>query len=320
MMTNLMNKRAGWVLVEMMFGSHLYGTNTASSDTDIKGIFVPSRRKAFLNQIPKTIQNHTKIGGGKNSSEDTDTQLFSIQYFIELACQGQTVAIDMLHADEGSLIYSTPWWDTIVSHRDLFYTKNLDAFVGYAKTQAAKYGIRGSRINTIKEVLAYLSKFYPQTRLADVWDNLPMLEHCSIAPNAKTGVLEYEVCGRKVQPSIKVIYAMDIYQQYLKNYGERAELAALNKGIDWKAVSHAVRAALQLKQLYTEGTITFPLIDAALLKQIKAGELDYSGVVAPMLEGLIDEVTELSAKSLFPEKVDREFWDDTIYLIMGVKE
>ena len=101
-----------------------------------------------------------------------------------------------------------------------------------------------------------------------------------------------------------------------KGYGKRARQAAENKGIDWKAISHALRAAYQTKQLLTEGVITFPLREADYLKEVKQGKLHYMNEVAPELEALMIEVEELSKKSRLPEKVDRKFWDNFIVSVI----
>ena len=72
--------------------------------------------------------------------------------------------------------------------------------------------------------------------------------------------------------------------------------------IDWKAVSHAVRYASQLEELFTTGDITFPLKGREFIAKIKAGELDYTSVVAPYLHTLIDAVEIEASLSIFPEK------------------
>ena len=82
--------------------------------------------------------------------------------------------------------------------------------------------------------------------------------------------------------------------------------------IDWKAVSHALRAAYQVRQLLTGGTITFPLREAEYLRDVKQGKYHYINQIAPHLEELMNEVEELSLKSTLPEKVDRKFWDQFI--------
>jgi len=48
------------IVVHMIFGSHLYGTNTPDSDTDYKGIFLPSREQVFLGKIPKSYSTSPK--------------------------------------------------------------------------------------------------------------------------------------------------------------------------------------------------------------------------------------------------------------------
>jgi hypothetical protein len=106
-----------------------------------------------------------------------------------------------------------------------------------------------------------------------------------------------------------VDYAYNIVNRFYENYGHRAKLASENKGIDWKAVSHAFRAAYQTKEILTKGKITFPLKNAEFIKEIKQGKYDYTTVVAPMLDELMDEVEWLSLRSTLPEKVDVKMWE-----------
>ena len=146
-------------------------------------------------------------------------------------------------------------------------------------------------------------------KLKDVWDSLPTLDYTKKYVDEKSGLRMYEICGRKFQETAKLAYVLDCLKKIEAGYGNRVREAKENRNIDWKALSHAIRAAFQVKQLLTENTITFPLKDAPLLKQIKNGELDYMTVVAPLLEDLMDEVEELSKKSKLPEKANRKFWD-----------
>ncbi len=77
-----------------------------------------------------------------------------------------------------------------------------------------------------------------------------------------------------------------------------------------------MRAAYQVKELFTKKTITFPRTEAKFLLKVKQGKLDYLSKVAPILEELIAEVEILAAKSDLPEKTDKDFWDDFIVEIM----
>ena len=72
-----MNDRT--TLVEMVFGSHLYGTDSPSSDRDYKGVFLPSKRDLYLARTPKSLSFNTKTDTTtKNTSTDTDRELYSL--------------------------------------------------------------------------------------------------------------------------------------------------------------------------------------------------------------------------------------------------
>ncbi len=307
----------------MVFGSHLYGTDTPESDRDYKGIFMPSKREIYLGKIPKSLQENTKKNSDtKNSPADIDTEVYSLHYFLQLACEGQTVALDMLHCPKELLLESSCIWEALVKNRHLFYTKDLNAFVGYARKQAAKYGIKGSRLNDAKRVLESLKYYknrYGNLKLTNIWGDLPEGEHIIKHPPDEAHELRlYEVCGKKLQETASIEYTIPIIERFYQNYGDRAIKAAQNIGIDWKAVSHAFRAAFQVKSILTKGEIIFPLQEASFLKDVKAGKLDYQSIVAPKLDNLMDKLEELSAKSLLPKKVNRKYWDE--FLISVIDE
>ena len=308
------------IIVEMVFGSHLYGTDTPESDKDYKGVFMPTREDVLLGRIPKSINESTKPKAGngeKNTKDDIDTERFSIHYFIQLAIEGQTVALDMLHAPDGFVLESSDTWKWIVANRSKFYTKNLRAFIGYARRQAAKYGIRGSRLNAAREFISFLRGLDEYSILKDSWDKIPIGEHINSRPLDDHGIRQIQVCGKLFQETTRVGYIIPIMEKFADSYGERAQKAANNEGIDWKAVSHAVRAALQVRELLTDNTITFPLKDADLVRAIKQGKMDYTTEAAPLLESLMDEVEELAEKSTLPEKADRKFWENFIISEVG---
>lgn len=300
------------------FGSQLYGTAGPDSDTDYKGIFMPTKEEVLLGRVPKSINYQSKKGTDKNGSDDVDCEVYSLHYFLKLACDGQTVALDMLHVPEHDALITTPIWSMLHAQRSKFYTKNLSAFIGYCRTQAAKYGIKGSRLDAAEKVIVYLKSILDEAAyysvavgpLSDYWDYLPTGEHIHFLPRCeKSKQRMYQVCGKKFQEKAKVDYVYGVLKAFYEHYGERAKLAKENKGIDWKAVSHACRAAVQLHEIYNTGDLKFPLEAAEWLKCVKNGESDYTTVVAPHLEGWMEVVEALAATSHYPEKVDRKYWD-----------
>jgi len=306
------------IIVKMLFGSHLYGTSTPESDKDYKGVFLPPKEQVFLGCIPKGHNENTKIGNEKNTSDDIDTEIYSLHYFIKLACEGQTVALDMLHAPDSMILETSDTWKEIVRNREKFYTKNLKAFIGYARRQASKYGIKGSRLSAAKEVVSFLSGCDISMRMEYVWNQLPIKEHLYMIEANKNGVRQYQVCGKIIQETAKIGYVLDILTKFYKAYGIRAKEAAENKNIDWKAISHALRAAYQVKELLEDNTITFPLKNAKFLHEVKQGKLDYINVVAPLLEDVMAEVEILSEKSNLPKNADRKYWDK--FIIKTIEE
>lgn len=298
------------------FGSHLYGTNTEKSDTDIKGVFIPSKDECYLNRIPKSINYNSGESNSKNTSEDVDIEIYSIQYYLKLLQTGDTGALDILHAmsSKSCVEMVDDRWMFLYENRSDFYTTNLRAFVGYCRTQAAKYGIKGSRLNEAKMFLEFLSSCDESKRLNELGE-LPTGEHINrIEADPENGVQfpMIQVCGRKIQETVTVKYAYSVIDKFYQSYGERAKLAASNEGIDWKALSHAVRCAIEMRSIYKHGDIIFPLEEASELVEIKNGEKDYLGYVSPRIESLMEEVEELAEKSNLPKKPNMKKFDNWV--------
>lgn len=304
------------ILVKMKFGSHLYGTDTPESDLDIKGVYMPSPDQIMMGEWPDVVSLSTNKSSDKNTAEDVDEEYYSIHKFMKMLMKGEVVALDILHAPNDVIYQSSPLWEELRVNSDLFNTSSMAAFVGYAQKQAAKYGIKGSRLNDAKEVLEWLDDLAncesPEAKIqAFPFFSLDHVEHLE---QTSTGINQLKICGLTIQGTMKVNYAADIIRGYISKHGARAKLAAKNEGIDWKAVSHAIRAAMELKEIYTKGKISFPLKEAVFLKKIKAGELDYISVVAPILEEKVEEVKTLAENSDLPEKVDKKAWDKWLIL------
>jgi hypothetical protein len=157
------------------------------------------------------------------------------------------------------LIVNTDIWKHIVKNREKFYTKNLSSFINYARRQASKYGIKGSRLNAVSQVISVFEKLDENNKLKDIWDMLPINEYCHDVGLNPNGVRQYQVCGKTFQETVSIGYVLPILRNFYNEYGHRAKLAAENKNIDWKAISHALRAAIQTKEILVNGTITFPM-------------------------------------------------------------
>lgn len=303
-------------IVNMKFGSHLYGLDTANSDIDWKGLYLPSLESLLLGNYAKTFKHSTGGLHQKNQAGDIDSEVVSLPRFVEFAIQGETFALDMLHTNNpipGEYFWI---WEDLVRNRTAFYSTNLKAFVGYVKRQAAKYGVKGSKLEVMENIYTIAAKERTNNdvlRLGEIIHLLPINEHARIVVDSHPSSGEqvfYEVCGRKFQDTIGVISFMDNLKKIHDSYGARAKLAKDNEGVDWKAMSHALRAGYQARDIYLYGDFEYPLRETQFLLDVKQGKLDFVSQVQPELDELVDYVNTLSDESDLPLYVNAEVWDN----------
>lgn len=297
------------IIFKTMFGSHLYGTNTEDSDIDFKIIYAPTKKQLITGKVKPFSSIHKSNKNDKHDKSDSsiiEEEYITLQQFLNLAMEGQTVAIDILFAPEnfwrGKI--SNFWIEEIIPNRELFLSKKLNKFVQYCVKQAAKYGIKGSRINTVKTYIKFFENHKNETKLINIVDQLKYMsniDHSYLILNDKPHESILKICGKKFLLSVKIKHVLPSLYHFLDTYGKRAEQASKDQGVDKKACSHAFRAAFEVKELVETRNLIFPLKDREFLKDIKTGKLTYSEF-APMLEDLVDEVEDLVNNSDLPDK------------------
>ena len=309
-------------IVRMKFGSHLYGTSTPASDVDYKSVYIPTGRDILLQRVQGTIKTGPdKAEGSKNSPGDVDEECFSLQHYLQLLAEGQTVAIDMLFAPQFDAHKGDYTWLAIYQNRERFLTKKSAAFVGYCRTQANKYGIKGSRVAAAKQAMEF---FRDQVGIHGPTVKVGELPHrivVSLCDNDHTQLVQggtserpeqfFECCNRKVSFGNTVKSAYEMFARIYENYGARARLADSNEGVDWKALSHAVRVGHEALELLNTGRVIFPLLSAKLLLAIKLGTVPYAQV-ARLIEALLVEVEDAATKSTLREEPDWAFIDNFV--------
>ena len=307
------------LIFKVKFGSHLYGTNTPESDTDYKGVYIPNADDIILQRVRGSIhQGPSKDPGAKNSANDVDIEIFSVQRYLQLLAEGQTGAIDMLFAPNPEIV--TEWWHLLKMNKNKLLTKKSAAFLGYCRQQANKYGIKGSRVAAAKaasEVFQNISKWgFGLHKVGEFTKYLdPILgEHTKIETLETTpGHFEtyFECCNRKVGYKNTVKEAAKIFTAIYNEYGERARKAESNEGIDWKALSHAVRVGGEALELLNTGHVTFPLPNAEHIKDIKLGKIVYKEV-AEEIEELLVKVEDASKTSTLRDEADYDWIDEFV--------
>jgi hypothetical protein len=314
-------------IVKMQFGSHVYGTNIPSSDLDYKAVVLPSPRDIILQRAKQTVVENTKINSSaRNTADDIDFETFSLQQYLKLLCEGQTIAFDMLFTpDKFYLQEPDPIWRVIQANKDQFLSKRIQAFVGYCRQQANKYGIRGSRIAAFRaaaELIDRLGNQYGRaSKLSKGWIEIEAFvmqhEYCDIVEEkvvTKDNQHSYllTVCGKSVQQNLSFEKAYEVFQRSVQAYGERALQAEQNEGVDWKALMHAVRVGDEAIEFREKGFITFPRENANLLLQIRQGKLHYKAV-AEIIENQLLQLESMEVNTSIRDEPNTLFADDLVF-------
>ncbi len=302
-------------LMRTQFGSHLYGTSTPESDTDYKSVIVPSIDEILLQKATGVRTNNTKINQNeKNSAEDIDDEMFTIHQFLKMIRAGDMIATELLFVPKEKLIeYDRFWTEVIIPSREELITQEVKGFLGYCRKQAAKYGIKGSRVAAMRAAVEFFTDALPNEKVGAYAQNLewfckdyPDNAEIKEIPQANgTTIKHFIVCNRMIPYTIKCKDAYDIVKRIFDEYGSRSLMAESNQGVDWKAVAHAVRVSEQTIELLETGHITFPRPNPQELISIKKGEYQYK-VIAERLENNLDYIEQIAPLSKLQPKLDEE--------------
>lgn len=109
-------------------GSHAYGTNIETSDTDYAGVFIQSIEDIFGLNYKEQINDDTN-----------DTVIYELRRFLGLLASNNPTVLELLNTPEDCIIYKDPIFDLILENRDIFITKVCaNSFGGYARQQIGK--------------------------------------------------------------------------------------------------------------------------------------------------------------------------------------
>jgi predicted nucleotidyltransferase len=109
-------------------GSHAYGTNIETSDTDYAGVFIQSINDILGNTYKEQIND-----------DNNDIVIYEIRRFLELLESNNPTVLELLNTPEDCVIYKDPIFDEVLNNRDKFITKICaKSFGGYAKQQISK--------------------------------------------------------------------------------------------------------------------------------------------------------------------------------------
>jgi len=117
------------LLFECIAGSYAYGTTTAGSDQDIRGIFAVSSQ-AYL---------HLSRPADQVGDDRGNVVYYSLRRVIELLTTANPNILELLFMPDDCVRKNSPEMEMLIAHRHLFISKQCaDTHAGYAMSQIKK--------------------------------------------------------------------------------------------------------------------------------------------------------------------------------------
>jgi len=318
------------VLYVTKSGSKLYGTDNPNSDTDYKGIFLPSKQSLILNNSSSSFSSNSNNTMEKNSNEDIDFTLHSLHDFFNHIQKSETGAVDLLFSmfREDTIVYEDKIFTSMIKDNySSFLNTHMSSFIGYALGMAKKYGIKGARYAELEEFInSFFSHFDPKSQdklkirmdaIKDFVDTNNFryikIQKAKAPRGYKDEFQDYiNVLGKLFSEDITFEYLHERVQQLYIGFGNRTKtISKTENKVDYKALSHAYRIASEVKELLETEFIQFPLKERDYVKEIKSGLHDQDKIVDE-IQDILDSIDTLILYSKINDKSDRKLMDKII--------
>lgn len=136
------NEHLGNSIILLTFGgSYAYGTNTDTSDIDIRGCALNSKEEILTNKNFKQFVN-----------EETDTTIYSFNKLISLLINCNPNTIEILGCKPEHYFYMSPIGKELIDNRHLFLSKKcIHSFGGYSNQQLWRLSNKSARLVSQEE-------------------------------------------------------------------------------------------------------------------------------------------------------------------------
>lgn len=314
------------VIVAHYAGSISYGTNIASSDVDIRGIFCPDK-ESFINpfiETPKEIE----------LENEEDGKLYELSNYLELLRKANPNILETLWVDDRFILESSSAFELLRSKRDMFLTSKVAfTFSSYAYEQINRMRSHNKWINNPQAESAPIRKDYLK-----IVKNISAEEPCNIDTlNTNNALIRYKGDMYGVIPcegqsilnqdgSLKVLktstdinptallylddkgYRTDKknhenYWNWVNNRNVKRSENEIKFGYDTKNAMHLVRLMRMAEEMLTSGEVNVFRKDAKELLDIRNGSMTFEEVLQ-YSKDMDEKVKVLYNKSELPPEVD----------------
>lgn len=324
-------------------GSHAYGTSTPTSDLDLRGVCIPSKRYLLgFNSRFEQIDRH-----------EPDVVVFGISKFFKLAADCNPNSLEILFTDESDHLYVTELGKRLLANREKFISKKAKhTFSGYAMSQLKRIKSHkewlinppkapptreefGLPNQTVIPADQLMTAFSLMKKKVESWglDLEPLDEASKIQFNEKLySVLaemklassdEQHIAGGRIIGMSENFLAVlekersyntaqrywSQYQEWKSNRNEARAQLEEKYGYDCKHAMHLVRLMRMCREILTTGQILVKRPDALELLEIRNGAWSYE----QLIEWADTQDKELEAaykNSTLPNSPNREELDN----------
>jgi predicted nucleotidyltransferase len=211
-------------LLLVIRGSHAYGTNVETSDTDYAGVFIQSLDDILGNGYKEQIND-----------DKNDIVIYEIKRFLNLLASNNPTVLELLNTPEDCVVYKHPIFDEVLNNKDKFITKICaKSFGGYGKMQIQKAKGQNKKQNwekdkvTRKDVLDFVYVIEGEKSITwKKWNDGHLREKynnkfCGVVniPNAKdVYAVYYDLKAEMAHSNILQEDVRESYKQSLKDSG-----------------------------------------------------------------------------------------------------
>lgn len=324
MSKDLQNYAESNKILEVRTGSHLYGTNTETSDEDFIGIFLPPEDYIIGLKSVKEVDLSIKSKGsdGRNTSEAIDKKFYEFRKFVNLALGNNPNILEILFADNINVLFTNSFGRDLLSRRHLFPCKQLSKkFTGYARAQRHKMVIKKDNFNELLEGYKLLQSMPDKMVLVEVVrhpSNKMMKDLTNICSGFKP-IFEKRhqhiyVGDLAIEPGVYVKKVRNMLKDRLDKATNRSELI-LKYGFDSKFGAHLIRLLSEGLELLKTGGLEFPLKNKYELLDIRNGRWSLEEVIK-YSEDLENELLDAVKTSKLPNNPDYKQVEKFVIKIM----
>lgn len=330
-------------LINVVAGSHAYGTNIEGSDWD--------ERSIFADEMPRIILPFNKVE--QVTYRQDDKVAYELSKFMPLLLSQNPNVIELLWTDSSDVLFKNELGQLLVDNRSEFLSINIkDSYVGYAMKQLKRMKGHYKWINNPQperepqpqdfiSVVWNLSdnKHYNKKAptggyvavsagndIYSLWEavklNLPQEKSWIDKRGNPNPMVKHELDRiniNNIQPDLVVKINKELFNSHHDNWKsfwdwkenrneKRGELE-VKFGYDVKHAMHLIRLLHSGIDILEKGIVPVKRDDAEYLKDIRFGKYTYDEIINES-EKLSKKVEELSLKSNLPTEPNHQLAKD----------